>query len=36
MIDEVSPETRKAGYDHMTALGETYDGPEDPRLTFFH
>ena len=35
MIDEVNPETRKAGYDHMTALGETYDGPEDPRLTFF-
>lgn len=31
----VSAETRQAGYDHMTGLGETYLGPDDPRLTFF-
>lgn len=31
----VSEEMRQAGYDHMTALGEYYDGPDDPRLTFF-
>lgn len=26
---------RVEGYEHMTGLGETYDGPNDPRLTFF-
>ncbi len=35
MVDEVSAETRKEGYRHMTALGESYDGPNDERLTFF-
>ena len=33
--DTVSEATRVAGYEHMTGLGETYDGPNDPRLTFF-
>ena len=33
--DTVSEATRIAGYEHMTGLGETYDGPNDPRLTFF-
>lgn len=33
--DTVSEATRIAGYEHMTGLGETYDGPTDPRLTFF-
>lgn len=27
--------TRVAGYEHMIGLGESYDGPNDPRLTFF-
>jgi uncharacterized pyridoxamine 5'-phosphate oxidase family protein len=31
----VSETTRKAGYEHMTALGETYEGWDDTRLTFF-
>ncbi len=35
LVDTVSNETRLAGYEHMTALGETYEGPDDPRLTFF-
>ena len=33
--DTVSEATRVAGYEHMTGLGETYEGPNDPRLTFF-
>ncbi len=33
--DEVTPEIRQAGYDHLTALGESYDGPDDPTLAFF-
>ncbi len=33
--DEVTPEIRQAGYDHLTALGESYDGPDDPTLVFF-
>ena len=33
--DEVTPEIRKAGYEHLTALGESYDGPDDPTLVFF-
>lgn len=35
MEDNAGEETRKAGYEHMTALGETYEGWDDPRLTFF-
>jgi uncharacterized pyridoxamine 5'-phosphate oxidase family protein len=31
----VSENTRTAAYDHLTGLGETYDGPHDPRLVFF-
>lgn len=27
--------TRKAGYKHMTELGEHYTGPDDATLTFF-
>jgi len=26
---------RRAGYDHLTALGECYSGPDAPELTFF-
>jgi uncharacterized protein len=33
--DEVTPQIRQAGYDHLTALGESYDGPDDPTLVFF-
>lgn len=32
---EVSEATRRAGYEHMTGLGESYEGWDDPRLTFF-
>ena len=35
LIDEVGEETRRAGYEHLTRLGERYDGPRDPTLTFF-
>ncbi len=35
MIDEASAQTRQAGYEHMTALGEVYEDPNDARLTFF-
>ena len=35
-LEETGSEaTRIAGYEHMTGLGETYEGPNDPRLTFF-
>lgn len=33
--DRASEEVRRAGFEHMTALGETYDGAHDERLTFF-
>jgi uncharacterized pyridoxamine 5'-phosphate oxidase family protein len=33
--DNVDKETRQAGYEHMTALGESYNEADDPRLTFF-
>ena len=35
MNDLVNDEIRKAGYDHLTMLGETYNGPTDPTLVFF-
>lgn len=35
MHDNVNEGIRMEGYLHMTGLGETYDGPNDPRLTFF-
>ncbi len=31
----VSPRVRQAGYEHLCGLGESYDGPDDARLTFF-
>lgn len=30
-----SGEMRRAGYEHLTALGERYEGPDDPSLVFF-
>ena len=33
--DRVGAEVRHAGYEHLTALGECYSGPDDPALTFF-
>lgn len=33
--DTAGEKVRRAGYEHMTALGETYEGWNDPRLTFF-
>ncbi|MGI6104801.1 MAG: pyridoxamine 5'-phosphate oxidase family protein [Raoultibacter sp.] len=35
LTDEANEEVRRDGYDHMTGLGESYDGPNDERLTFF-
>lgn len=35
LVDEAGADVRQAGFDHMTGLGETYDGPADPTLTFF-
>ena len=35
MNDLVNDDIRQAGYDHLTMLGETYDGPTDPALVFF-
>lgn len=33
--DLARDDIRQAGYDHMTGLGERYDGPNDPTLVFF-
>ena len=33
--DRANEDVRRAGYEHMTGLGESYDGPEDETLTFF-
>lgn len=33
--DKAGDEVRHAGYEHMKALGERHDGPDDPALTFF-
>ena len=33
--DRVGDDVRRAGYDHMTGLGERYEGPDDPTLVFF-
>lgn len=35
LCDRVSEGLRERGYEHMTGLGESYEGPHDPRLTFF-
>jgi uncharacterized pyridoxamine 5'-phosphate oxidase family protein len=35
-LDECPSEAvRIAGYEHMTSIGEHYEGYNDPRLTFF-
>ena len=33
--DRASQAMRRAGYEHLTGLGESYEGPDDPVLTFF-
>lgn len=33
--DRAGAEVRRAGFDHLTALGEHYSGPDAPELTFF-
>ena len=33
--DKVGDDIRYAGFAHLSGLGETYDGPHDPTLTFF-
>ncbi|MEG0071245.1 MAG: pyridoxamine 5'-phosphate oxidase family protein [Raoultibacter sp.] len=33
--DTVCDEIRQAGYEHMTGLGESYEGACDPTLVFF-
>ena len=33
--DRANAEVRRAGFEHMTGLGECYDGPRDATLTFF-
>ena len=33
--DRVGDDIRQAGYDHLTGLGERYDGPHDPTLVYF-
>ena len=33
--DEVGDAIRYAGFAHLSGLGETYEGPNDPTLTFF-
>ena len=35
MEDNARPEMREMGYRHLTTLGESYEGPDDPRLVFF-
>lgn len=33
--DDAGTEIRQAGYEHMTGLGESYEGPGDRTLVFF-
>ena len=33
--DCANDDVRRAGFEHLVALGETYDGPHDKTLTFF-
>lgn len=35
MEDRAGAAVREAGFKHLTALGESYTGPDDPTLTFF-
>lgn len=34
LADKANADVRRAGYEHMTALGESYAGENDPDLTF--
>lgn len=33
--DKANAEVRRAGFEHLVGLGETYEGENDPTLTFF-
>ena len=33
--DRGGDDIRQAGYEHLTGLGEHYDGPHDPTLVYF-
>lgn len=33
--DRANEDVRRAGFEHMVGLGESYSGPEDETLTFF-
>lgn len=33
--DRANDDVRLAGFEHLVALGESYDGPQDETLTFF-
>lgn len=33
--DEANAAVRRAGFEHMVGLGESYEGKDDPELTFF-
>lgn len=33
--DRANEEVRRAGFEHMTGIGESYDGAHDKTLTFF-
>ena len=33
--DQANDDVRHAGFEHLVALGESYDGPDDETLTFF-
>lgn len=35
LCDRADGQVRQAGFEHMTGLGESYDGPENATLTFF-
>lgn len=35
LLDKANDEVRQAGFAHMVGLGESYDGADDPVLTFF-
>ena len=35
LVDSVNDDIRRAGFEHLTSLGETYTGPGDPTLVFF-
>ena len=35
LVDGANDDIRRAGFEHLTSLGETYTGPDDPTLVFF-